>query len=266
MDPVIKVSSPETGGFWEIPVLYEDDSLLALDKPSKLFTSPDGDNPTLPNLMKLLHDGIAQGKPWAQKRALEYLMNAHRLDFEVSGVILLVKNKAALIKVANVFGAEQESRKYVALSRGAPITDEFLVDAKLGPNPARPSHTRVDREHGKAARTKFQVLERFSGWTFLQCEPLTNRSDQIQAHLQHVALPLVGASSYGGRPLLLSSLKPNYRLKPGHTERPLISRAALHAQQLILPHPETNETLTLTAPLPKDLTVALKYLRIFAKT
>ena len=70
--------------------------------------------------------------------------------------------------------------------------------------------------------------------------------------------------AYGGRPLLLSSLKLTYRLKPNQIERPLISRAALHAESLTLPHPVTGETLNITAPWPKDLTVAVKYLRRYA--
>jgi 23S rRNA-/tRNA-specific pseudouridylate synthase len=82
--------------------------------------------------------------------------------------------------------------------------------------------------------------------------------------LRHAGFPVVGDELYGGKPLWLSRLKPNYRLKPGHEERPLLSRAALHAEELTLPHPVTGEVLTITAPWPKDLKVALKYLRQFA--
>ena len=65
--------------------------------------------------------------------------------------------------------------------------------------------------------------------------------------------------------MLLSRLKPAYRLKPGREERPLIARVALHAEELTLPHPVTGETVTITAPWPKDLRVAVKYLREFGK-
>jgi 23S rRNA-/tRNA-specific pseudouridylate synthase len=70
--------------------------------------------------------------------------------------------------------------------------------------------------------------------------------------------------AYGGRPLLLSSLKRNYRLKPDQIEHPLMARTALHAEAFTLPHPVTGEALTITAPWPKDLTVAVKYLRRYA--
>ena len=79
-----------------------------------------------------------------------------------------------------------------------------------------------------------------------------------------VTLASIGRLMYGGRPLLLSSLKLTYRLKPNQIEHPLMSRAAIHAESLTLPHPVNGETVTITAPWPKDLTVAVKYLRRYA--
>src|SRR5262245_34259670 len=101
MNPVIKLSSPETHDFWEVPVLYEDPSLLALNKPSGLLTSPGPAESSSPNLIQLLHQGIAQTKPWAQQRGLSYLMNTHRLDFDASGIVLLAKTKGAFSKLTN---------------------------------------------------------------------------------------------------------------------------------------------------------------------
>src|SRR3954452_14673541 len=112
-NPIIKLSSPATNEFWEINVVFEDAHLLAVDKPSGLLTSPDRYDPQRPNLMKLLHAGIAEGKPWARERGLEYLMNAHRLDFETSGILLLAKNKPALVKLADQFGSEKPAKHYV---------------------------------------------------------------------------------------------------------------------------------------------------------
>ena len=261
----IKLSSPAARKFWEIPILFEDEYLFALDKPGGLLTSPDRYDPQRPNLMKLLHAAIAGGKPWARERRLDYLMNAHRLDFETSGVILLAKTKPALVALADLFGSEKPLKQYAALVQGSPTQDKFEVDAGLAPHPVRTGLMRVDPKNGKRSRTVFEVLEKFSGWTLLRCEPFTGRTHQIRVHLRHAGLPIVGDELYGGKPLWLSRLKPDYRLKPGHTERPLISRVALHAEQLTLPHPVTGQTLTITAPWPKDLKVAVKYLRRFAK-
>ena len=263
---IIKLSSPATHEFWEIPVLFEDEHLFALDKPAGLLTSPDRYDPNRPNLMKLLHDGITKAKPWAGERNLNYLSNAHRLDFETSGVILLAKNKPALVALANLFSSEKPLKKYLALVRGEPLENQFEVDAKLAPHPVKIGLIRVDPKNGKQSKTKFGVLENFPrfGYALLKCQPLTGRTHQIRVHASHVGLKIVGDELYGGKPLWLSRLKPDYRLKPGREERPLISRVALHAEELTLPHPVTGEVLTIKSAWPKDLKVAVKYLRQFS--
>src|SRR5262245_44050702 len=118
--PAIKLSSPPTQEFCEIPVIFEDEHLLAINKPARLLTSPDRYDPDRPNLMKLLHRGIAEQKPWATARGLSYLANAHRLDFNTTGVLLLAKNKPVLIKLADLFNAEKPVKTYVALVTGTP--------------------------------------------------------------------------------------------------------------------------------------------------
>jgi RluA family pseudouridine synthase len=260
----IKLSSRATSEFWEIPVLYEDEHLLALDKPSGLLTSPDRYDPARPNLMKLIHAAITESKPWARERSLSYLMNAHRLDFETSGVILLAKSKPVLVQLANLFGSEKPAKKYGALVQGAPAADEFQSDAKLAPHPANPAIIRVDQKRGKKAMTLFHARERFEGWTWLECRPLTGRTHQLRVHLRTLGLPIVADNLYGGKPLWLSRLKSDYRLKPDREERPLIGRLALHAEELVLTHPITGTVVSIQAPLPKDITVGLKYLRRYA--
>jgi RluA family pseudouridine synthase len=257
----IKLSSPATHEFWEIPVLYEDEFLLALDKPSRLLNSPDRYDPDRPNLMKLLHAGIAEGKPWARERGLSYLMNAHRLDFETSGVLLLAKTKPVLVDLANLFGNQQPVKGYVALAQGAPQEDHFVVQAKLAPHSVRVGTFRVDPKRGKRAETEFEVLERFGKWTLFRCQSCTGRTHQIRVHLRYAGFPIVADDLYGGSPLLLSRLKQGYRLKPGRSERPLIDRLALHVEKLSLVHPVTGQVLEMSAPWPKDLVVATKYLR-----
>lgn len=264
MSSVIKLSSPATRQFWALPVLYEDTHLLVLDKPSGLFSAPDRHEPDRPSLLQLLHAAIAEGKPWARERGLSYLANAYRLDSEISGLLLLAKSKPVLVTLVSLFGSEKPLTKYLALVHGAPAERRFAVEAKLAPHHFQPGRMRVDLKHGKRARTRFEVLECFAGWTLLQCAPLTGRPHQIRVHLRHAGLPVVGDRLYGGKPLLLSRLKRGYRLKPQRVERPLLDRAAIHLEQLDLPHPVTGAPLSITAPWPKDLTVAVKYLRKFA--
>jgi RluA family pseudouridine synthase len=262
--PSIKLSSPETREFWEIPVLFDDEHLLAISKPACLLTSPDRYDPKRPNLMRLLHSGVTEGKPWAKARGLTYLANAHRLDFETTGVLLLAKNKPALVKLANAFGSEKPLKTYVALVQGTPAEDKFEVNASIAPHPTNIGLMRIEPKHGKKSRTRFTVLEKFRGYTLLKCQPFTGRTHQIRVHLRHVRLPIVGDTLYRGGKLWLSELKRNFRLKPNKEERPLISTVALHAETLSLAHPVTEEQITITAPWPKDLEVAVKYLRRYA--
>jgi len=138
------------------------------------------------------------------------------------------------------------------------------VAAKLAPHPARIGLIRVDEKRGKKSLTAFQVRERFGGYAWMECRPATGRTHQIRVHLRHAGLPLVGDTSYGGRPLQLSELKGSYRFKSEQPERPLMARVALHAEQLVVRHPVSGESVTIVCPSPKDLVVAIRYLRRFA--
>jgi len=245
-------------------VLLEDDHLLALDKPAGLLTSPDPSTPERPSLLEMLHAGIAAGKPWATARNLVYLNIPHRLDPDTTGVLLLAKSKPAHTALADLFGTEKPVRKLQVLVRGTPAQPTFEVDAPLAPHPLKAELMRVDLPEGKMAKTRFAVLELFllHGFALLECEPLTHRPHQIRVHLRHAGLTVVGDELYGGKPLWLSRLKQDYRLKPGREERPLISRTALHAAELTLSHPVTKDAVRIISELPKDFKVGLKYLRL----
>jgi RluA family pseudouridine synthase len=263
--PVIKLSSPATREFWEIEVLFEDAQLLAVSKPARLLTSPDRYDPNRPNLMRLLLDGVAAGKPWARERGLTYLANAHRLDFETTGILLLAKDRPSLVTLANHFGSEIPRKRYLALVRGTPEADEFTVDQPLAQDRFEIGKMRVSRT-GKKSVTDFRVLEKFTGCTLMECRPRTGRTHQIRVHLQYAGHPIYGDMVYDGEWLLLSVIKRgDYRLKPGREERPLIGSLALHAAKLDLPHPATGAPVHIEAPTPREFNVALKYLRRYGR-
>jgi RluA family pseudouridine synthase len=266
---ILKISSPATAEFWKIPVLFEDAHLLALDKPADLPVSPDRQAAHRASLMTLLHRDLQRGVTWAKARGLAYLMQSHRLDPRASGVLLLAKDRPTLVALANQFGSEQPGLIYAALVRGGSEQTSFDCDAKLAPHALRPGYMRVDAREGKRSRTEFTVREAFDGFLLLECRPLTGRAHQIRAHLKHLRLPLVGDDLYGGPPLWLSTLKTDYRLKPGRSEQPLLARTALHLERLSLRYPGAEESSASTkvcieAPWPKDLAVAVKYLRRYA--
>ncbi len=236
---------------------------MAVGKPTQLLTSPDRYDPHRPNLMRLLHQGIEHKAAWATKRNLTYLSNAHRLDFETSGVILLAKSKPVLTDLANQFGSEKTGKVYVALVHGTPYEREFQVDKKIAPDERRLGLMRVAPKQGKKSLTQFEVRELYRGYTLMRCLPKTGRTHQIRVHLCWARLPIVADAAYGGQPLYLSQIKRAYRQGKGGQEKPLMGRVALHAESLTFTHPVTKEEVTVEAEWPKDLKVAVKYLRQF---
>jgi RluA family pseudouridine synthase len=234
------------------PVIYEDEVLLAFDKPSGLLVAPDRWDKARPNLMALVHTQLGDG-----------IANVHRLDADTSGVLLCAKTKAALDSLSGQFQAKTAEKLYLALAVGPIAEAEFTVELALQADESRPGRMRVVKKKGKPSITSFTVRERFRGFSWIECRPRTGRNHQIRVHLAAAGHPILGDTFYGdATQLLLSALKRGY--KGRDEERPLIRRLALHASALVLTHPVTHERLTLTAPLPDEFTVALKYLRRFA--
>jgi RluA family pseudouridine synthase len=233
------------------PIIYEDNALLGFDKPSGLLVAPDRWDKQRANLMALVHAKLGPG-----------VANVHRLDADTSGVLLCTKTKAALDFLSGQFQAKTAEKIYHALVAGAAPPDEFTVELALRADESRPGLMRGVRKGGKPSVTRFRVLERFKGFSWLECRPLTGRTHQLRVHLASRELPILNDAFYGNDTrLLLSGLKRGYKGR-GH-ERPLISRLALHASELTVTHPETLECVTLCAPLPNEFMVALKYLRRF---
>lgn len=251
---------------WEIPVVFEDDALLAIAKPSGLLTSPDRYDKERPNLMALLHAGIKDKAVWAREHQLTYLANVHRLDFETSGLLLLAKTREALSHLAGQFVQRQTRKIYLAIVHGEPTPWEQTIDKRIGPHPTQ-ENLFVARTHvGKDAVTQIKVLETFRQHALVQAEPLTGRTHQVRVHLKSIGHIIVADALYGSPDgIFLSQLKRGYKYSKQEPERPLIGRLALHAERLTIRHPVTNQPLELVAPLPRDFEVALKYLRKFSK-
>ncbi len=210
-------------------ILFEDGSLLVVNKPAGLLSVPDSHDKTKPNLFTMLQT----------ERPGQWLANVHRLDINTTGIFVCAKSPAAFRE----FQQRVAGKFYVALVHGAP------EPATIRRNIA-----------GKESVTITSVREQFRGYALLDVEIKTGRTHQIRIHLQASGTPVVGDAEYGGAPLFLSQIKRDY--KPSGEERPLIARPALHAERLELESPPQ----TFVAPWPKDLTVAVKYLRKYARS
>jgi RluA family pseudouridine synthase len=239
------------------PVLFEDEALIAFDKPSGLLIAPDRWDKAKENLMDLVHGKLGEG-----------VANVHRIDAGTSGLVLCSKTKQSLDFLSGQFQSKTVAKLYHALTVGLPATDEYTVDFVLKEDEAKPGRMCVVKKHGKASVTEFSVREKFlqpagrAGIAYVECRPLTGRTHQIRVHLAESGTPILNDPFYGDdTTLLLSGLKRGYKGRP--EEKPLITRLALHAGALTFTHPLTREKVTLTAPLPNDFAVALKYLRKF---
>jgi 23S rRNA pseudouridine1911/1915/1917 synthase len=249
---------------WELPVLHEDDVLLAIAKPSGFLTSPDRYDKQRPNLMSLLHRGIREQSAWARERGLSYLANVHRLDADTSGVLLLAKSKEALNALAGQFVQRQTKKAYLALVQGVPSPAEQNIEKRIAPHPTREGLFVARNREGKEALTRIRVQESLGRYALVQAEPVTGRTHQIRVHLKSIGHSIVGDSLYGTPGgIFLSDIKRGYKRSKAHEERPLLGRLALHAERLTIQHPATRQPLEIVAPLPHDFAVALRYLRKF---
>ena len=234
-------------------ILHEDEVLLAVDKPAGLPVVADPQYAGAGSLMDQIRARFGPG-----------VASVHRLDAEATGVLLCAKTKAALDYLSGQFQSKTAAKTYHALVDGTPRGAAFDVELALQEDEHQAGRMRVTRKGGRPASTRVEVLERFRGFAWVVCRAETGRPHQVRVHLAETGYPVLNDHLYGrGTRLLLSGLKRGY--KGLADERPLINRLALHASELTVRHPLTREPITLRAPLPKDLEIALKYLRRFAR-
>lgn len=239
------------------PILFEDDCLIAFDKPSGLLTEPDRWNKAHSDLLGLIRQHRSPGT-----------YNVHRLDAEVSGILLCAKTKLALTTLERAFATNQVKAHYLAITSGTLPEPETVIRRELENDRDHPGRMRLAAAYRRGTcRTRARTIEVFRAHSMLEAWPSSDKTHQVRIHLAHVGCPIVADALYGnGRGLYLSEIKSDYKFKPNEPERPLIGRVALHAESLTFTHPITNNEQTIVAPWPKDFAIAIKYLKKFAST
>jgi RluA family pseudouridine synthase len=180
-----------------IPILYEDRSVLTLDKPRHWMLVPFNWQSTDRNLHAALVSSIAAGDFWARSRNLRFLRHVHRLDAETTGVLLCVKSQGALDPFTRLFESRQMQKTYLAVVDGQPKQAGWICRLKLAPDPADIARMLVDARTGKEAETLFRVLETRGNRTLIEARPVTGRAHQIRVHLAESGHSVIGDALYG---------------------------------------------------------------------
>jgi RluA family pseudouridine synthase len=179
-----------------IPILFEDRSVIAVDKPAGWMLVPFSWQRTNRNLQAAINSSIGAGHFWARSRNLRFLKYVHRLDADTTGILLFAKSQGALDALADLFEARTVEKIYLAVSTTPPKSAEWTCRLSLAPDPDQFGRIIADRR-GKEAETSFRVLASSGGRFLIEARPCTGRQHQIRVHLAHSGCPILGDELYG---------------------------------------------------------------------
>ena len=219
-----------------LTIVYEDDDLLVVDKPTGLTVHPAPGHPnhtlvnailshlsSLPDIGDSLRPGIV-----------------HRLDKDTSGLMLVARNSTAHLNLATQFKARSVVKAYLALVKGRLTPEDGIIESPIGRDRShRERMAVVAEDKGREARTHYHVVKYIDNYTLLEVRPETGRTHQIRVHLAAIGYPVMGDKVYG-------------------MKSPYLSRQFLHASYLGFHLPSGGEYVEFTSDLPSDLAQALK--------
>ena len=223
-----------------LTVVYEDDVMIAVDKPAGMLTHPSGSvvTGTLVNALLGRIPLALEGEDFGPEGYRPGIV--HRLDQDTSGVIVVAKTRAAHASLSQAFADRLTRKFYQAITLGIPLP-EVRMEGPIGRHPVTKTRMAVGGTNARDARTDFRVLDTAPSGkpthALVQAQIFTGRTHQIRVHLQHLKTPILGDEVYG-------------------KVSALIARQALHAWRLEVPHPVTGETLKLEVSPPEDFVQA----------
>ena len=222
-----------------LPVVFEDEHLLVINKPPALTVHPGAGRPsgTLVNAVLARVPGLARVGS-RQRPGI-----VHRLDKDTTGLLVVAKTSVAYASLSSQVARRTVNRTYLALVHGVLPHEERTITAPIGRHPRHRTRMAVV-PRGREAITRYRVLERLARYTLVEAHLVTGRTHQIRVHFAHIGHPVAGDPVYAGRPDELG-----------------IGRQALHAHRLQFVHPASGKEMAFEAPPPADFTAAVERAR-----
>ena len=240
-----------------LEILYEDDSLVVINKAANMIVHPGRGNyfGTMAGALQFhfdqLSDMAGQLRPGI----------VHRLDRDTTGVVIVAKDNQIHSRLSSQFEKREVTKEYRAFVWGGLGFDSDLIETHMSVHPGKREKMQVCEPGGNSreATTWYEVIQRFEKATYVRLLPKTGRTHQLRVHMNHLGHPILADSLYRGRSQVTQAdLNPQ---SDTDEESPvLIQRQALHALRLTFRHPQSGKEMTIEAPLPADMQATLDYL------
>ncbi len=215
----------------ELPIIYEDDTVVVINKPTGVLTHSKGAFNDEPTVASFVLPKLTGTKEWKSTNRAGIV---HRLDRATSGVIICAKNKLTQDYLQGQFSKRNVKKSYLAIIAGELPESEGLIDVPIERNPKKPATFRAGA-NGKSAQTYFKVLQSDGSYSLVELSPKTGRTHQLRVHLAYLKHPIVGDTFYGGK---------------------VANRLMLHAWKLEITLPNSERKI-FEAPIPKAFTEPL---------
>jgi 23S rRNA pseudouridine1911/1915/1917 synthase len=246
-----------------LDIIFEDDSLLVLNKPAGIVVHPGHGNysGTLINALLYHFENLPNNS--SNRPGL-----VHRIDKDTSGLLVVAKTDQAMAHLSAQFKEKTSDRSYIALVWGNVENDMGTIEGNIGRHPKNRLQNTVhfgdDKFKGKHAVTHYKVIERFGYLTLVNCTLETGRTHQIRVHMKHIGHTLFNDERYGGDKILKGTTFTKYKQFVENCFK-VLQRQALHAKTLAFDHPITNERLKFSSNLPNDFKLCIDKWRNYSK-
>ncbi len=247
-----------------IDIVYEDDTLLVVNKPAGMVVHPGHGNYSGTLINALVHHFDNLPNNSSDRPGL-----VHRIDKDTTGLLVVAKTEEAMAHLSKQFFDKSSEREYVAIAWGNIEEDEGTIEGNIGRNPKNRLQNMVylgdDAENGKPAVTHYKVLERLGYVTLVSCKLETGRTHQIRVHMKHIGHTLFNDERYGGDRILKGTTFTKYKQFVENCFK-ILPRQALHAKTLGFEHPVTGNWMSFNTELPQDMVDCIDKWRGYAKS